>query len=236
MKELFGEHLRRWALLLCVFAFASPCFAEGVTRGEVIAIAESYRTHEWAPTGQNVLHGADARGIHVDTPDAQFRPAGTRPGWWLLGQVNVGVPYQWGGFCSVKEFDAGLRAGKAAGDIYTLAKRAGLDSAVSHEAVGIDCSGFISRCWKLDLNYSTRTLSQLCTAIGPAELRAGDILNQDNAHVLLFVRFLDESRRRIVSYETGCPPTWKVILTNQELQPLLDRGYRPLRYRAIREK
>jgi hypothetical protein len=201
-----------------------------------MAVAENYRTHPWRPEKRHIFHGIDPGGIRVDTPDIDFRPEGTRPGWWLAGQINIGVPYQWGGSCSLAEFDRGIRAGKYAGDIYTPAKREGLENAVSRHAVGIDCSGFISRCWKLEKNYSTRTLQEICEPIDAKELRPGDILNLDNAHVLLFVRFLDATRSRIVSYETGCPPTWKVILTNQAIQPLLKEGYRPLRYRQIRDK
>ena len=236
MRDGFLYHLRSWAALLCVFLLSGARLsASALTRAEVLAIAESYRTHPWKAEVSNVFHGLDAQGIRVDTPDVAFRPPNTRPGWWIAGQVNIGVPYQWGGFCTLKEFDAGLRAGKAAGDIYTPAKRNGLESAVSRQAVGIDCSGFISRCWKLEKNYSTRSLPEICTPIDVEDLRPGDILNLDNAHVLLFVRFLDSDRTRIVSYETGCPPTWKVILTNQPLQRLIKEGYRPLRYRQIRD-
>ena len=61
------------------------------------------------------------------------------------------MPYQWGGFSSTEEFLQGLKAGKAAGDVYTAEKRRLLEAAVSKQAVGIDCSGLISRCWRLNV-------------------------------------------------------------------------------------
>lgn len=99
--------------------------------------------------------------------------------------MNDGFPYQWGGFDTPAEFDRKIAAGHAAGDIYTPAKRAALESAVSAEACGIDCSGLISRCWRLDRSYSTRELASLCTPLSSLEdLRPVDILNVHNAYVL----------------------------------------------------
>ena len=207
-----------------------------VTRAQALVTAQTYLLHVWTPTARNTLHGLDPDGVRVDTPDAGFRPAGngTRPGWWIAGEKNVGMPYQWGGFCTPAEFDAGLRAGRAAGDVYTAAKHAALDDAVSRHAVGIDCSGLISRCWRLPRAYSTRELAALCQPLASVEeLRAGDIMNLHNAHVLMFVEFTNKERTRLAAYEAGSPPTWKVLLNEMPVKFLTDQGYAPYRYRGI---
>lgn len=202
-----------------------------VTRVDCITIAEGYRTHRWLPTGRNVVHGKDARGIRVDTPDIGYQPGGAAiPGWWLPCQVNEGVPYQWGGFSTLAEFDAGVAAGKAAGDVYTGTKRALLDDAVSADAVGIDCSGLISRCWKLPRTYSTRELPMLCRQVAWSDLKPGDILNTHNNHCLMFGRWLDAQRTVFECYETGCPPTWKVLSHPIEARWLREQGYQPFSY------
>lgn len=158
-----------------------------ITRAGVIATAERYLRHVWIPTERNVFHGIDLDGIRVDTPDAGFPRPEPPAGWWRIGQKNVGLPYMWGGFDTPESFDAGLRAGKAAGDIYTAEKRRLLDDAVSRQAVGIDCSGFISRCWQLPRSYSTRELAALCEPVTDlAKVLPGDIFNLHNAHVVLF--------------------------------------------------
>ena len=59
-----------------------------------------------------------------------------------------------------------MRAGKAAGDLYNPGKRIKGDAAVSEEAVGLDCSGFVSRCWKLPKKYGTGMLPNLCQLLG----------------------------------------------------------------------
>lgn len=110
----------------------------------MLAIAKTYAEHAWAATAQNARHSPDAHGVDVQTPDGS--PGQLVPGMWRIGPNNVGIPYKWGGFDTPESFDAGVASGKAAGDVYTSEKRRLGNAAVSNEAVGIDCSGFISRC------------------------------------------------------------------------------------------
>ncbi len=208
--------------------------SETVTRAEALAIADAYWRHRWFAGSANILHGSDGAGVRVDTPDEGFSAPGIRPGWWKAGEWNVGVPYQWGGFSSLEELDAGVRRGLAAGDVYTEAKRAELEAAVSAEAVGIDCSGFISRCWKLSRPISTRALPGICDELGSYEdLRPGDILNLHNAHVLLFAGWEDAEKTRMVEYEAGSPPTWKVLKNTITVERLQGLGYQPYRYKGM---
>ena len=72
------------------------------------------------------------------------------------------------------------------------------------DAVGIDCSGFISRCWRLSRPYSTRELAQVCVRLHSYDaLLPGDILNTHNAHCLLFAGWVDAGCARMWAYETG---------------------------------
>lgn len=225
------------ALLLALFTGACSVPDSGkVARSECLAIAEAYRTHRWRASAANVLHGNDPDGVRVDTPDLHFRPPGTAPGWWVPGGINVGVPYQWGGFASLEEFDSSLASRLAAGDVYTRKKRELLDAGVSRHATGIDCSGFVSRCWKLPRSFSTRELAGICVPLGSwDDLRLGDILNTWNNHVILFAGWDDSHRSRIIAYETGVPPHWLVVRHSIAVDVLKKRGFVPLRYRGIRD-
>jgi hypothetical protein len=199
-------------------------------------MADAYLLFSWTPTEANAFHGTDADGVRVDTPDISFRRHGVRPGWWIPNQRNTGVPYMWGGFSSLKEFSNGLRVGKFAGDVYTIEKRQLLDEGVSRFAVGIDCSGLISRCWKLDRSYSTREFPMICDRLSSYdELKPADILNAFNNHVLLFKSFKDLRHERIYGYEAGSPPSWKVLLNDIPVTLLRSQGYAPHRYRRIRD-
>jgi len=207
-----------------------------VRRAEVIATAETYRTFRWTPTALNVFHGKDRDGIQVDTPDNSFSRPGIRPGWWVPQQENIGMPYMWGGFSTPQEFRRALNQGRYAGDVYTLEKRRLGDAAVSRNAVGIDCSGLISRCWKLDRAYSTRELPTLCMPLTSYDdLKAGDVLNSTENHVLLFKAWTDGGKTRMLAYEAGSPPTWKVLLNNIPVPLLTGQHYKPFRYTKIRD-
>ena len=207
---------------------------EPVRRNAAIALAEQYVNFRWKPSPVNAFHGTDPEGIRVDTPDAAFVNPGSRPGWWEAGKTNVGIPYMWGGFSSLREFRDGIANGRYAGDVYTQEKRRLLDNAVSRHAVGIDCSGLISRCWGLKRSYSTRELPGLCLPLDSyEELKPGDILNSHNNHVLLFAAFADKEHKRLIAYEAGSPPTWKVLRDSISIPMLKGFGYKPWRYKNI---
>lgn len=212
----------------------TPLYQPGasVTAEESLRIAESYRLHTWVGKAENVCHGLDVNGVRVDTPDESLKKGvAARKGWWRKDTVNRGIPYQWGGFDTPESFDKKLKEGFYAGDVYTSAKRKALLNGVSKQACGIDCSGFVSRCWKLDRAYSTRELPDICKRLSSfSELQPGDLVNRYNDHALLFERFLDDSKVEIVAYQTGSAPSWKVLRYKIPVADLKAMGYQPYRY------
>ena len=137
-------------------------YAQSVTRAEVLKIAESFVQHRWQASAKNVKHGKDGDGIEVHTPDCAGGQAYPANECWNPDAENVGVAYKWGGNDNPKSFSAKVAAGKAAGDVYTAEKRRLGGNAVSGEAAGVDCSGFIGLCWKLTTRYSTESLPSIC--------------------------------------------------------------------------
>ncbi len=208
-----------------------------VTRQNAIQTARRYASHVWTPTEKNVWHGFDPQGIRVDTPDVGFNQPGVRQGWWQVGQPNQGIPFKWGGFSSLEEFDQGIAQGFAAGDVLTPIKGQMLDQGfptVSEAAVGIGSSGLISRCWNLDRDHSTRELATLCEElVSFDELLPGDIINLKGVHVILFEQFADERRKSLLGYEAGAPPSWKVLYDQLPVSNLRRLGYKPMRYKHI---
>jgi hypothetical protein len=208
----------------------SPTPPPSLTRAEVLSLAECYVTHQWNATPAHSFHGIDPDGIRVDTPDSLSTGPDRESGWWVTTGVNIGIPYKWGGFDLPEEFDAGLRTGLYAGDAYSAEKRRLLDDAVSRHAVGIDCSGLVSRCWRLPRSYSTRELPSLCDPITDmSRLRPGDIFNRHNAHVRLFAGWTDSERTRVNTYEA----TDKVRRQDYSLDSMLAQGYSAWRYRGL---
>jgi cell wall-associated NlpC family hydrolase len=203
-----------------------------LTRAQALATAERYVRHAWTATEANTFHGVDEKGVRVDTPDSAFRTGDSRVGWWKPGAQNVGVPYMWGGFDTPESFDAAMRAGKWAGDISTSEKRRLLDDAVSARCAGIDCSGFVSRCWRLPRSYSTRELQALCDPVKDfSQLKPGDIFNKFNSHVRLFARWADAGRENAQVYEAG--DKWRVVQNPRNIASMQAEGYTAWRYRGI---
>jgi hypothetical protein len=201
-----------------------------VTRAEALAIAASYVSHEWTASEANIFHGNDPRGIRVDTLEARIsRRRGIEGGGMWARRMWASLT-TWGGFDTPEEFDRGLREGKYAGDVYTAEKRRLLDDGVSNHTVGIDCSGFVSRCWKLPRSYSTRELPDF--AIPSPIFRSffpADIFNTHNKHVRLFAGWADDAHTKMRMYEAGP----KVTLSEHLLQKMLEEGYTAWRYREM---
>jgi hypothetical protein len=212
-----------------------PSAPSQLTPAESIAIAQRLATHPWRPFSKNILHGRDQSGILVNTPDITLDPQQPRKGWWIPGEVNIGVPYKWGGFDDPTTFDTAIANGLAAGDVSSPAKRRADNAAVSKQAAGVDCSGFVSRCLKLPSVHDTTQLPAVCTKLpSPMDLRPGDLLNIPRRHVLLCAGWSNPERTWIYYYETGGGPDyWKPALKQAPLDALLALGYQPLRYRGM---
>ena len=207
--------------------------AQTITRAESLKIAESFIQHRWQASAKNVRHGKDSSGVEVHTPDRDGGRGRPLSECWVPDAPNIGVAYKWGGNDNPRSFSAGIRDGKAGGDVYTLEKRRRGDKAVSGDAVGIDCSGFINYCWKLTTRHSTNSLPSICQKLSsPAALEPADIMNTTNGHVLLFVKWLDGEKKRAVFYEAA--PFSKTLASERDVTEMTADGYQPLRYRHIR--
>lgn len=226
---------RSFIVLLVAFVTGSaPASFAQISRAEALKIAESYIEHRWQATAKNVKHGKDSAGVDVQTPDRDGGQCNPLNQCWVPDAENTGVAYKWGGNDSPESFSAGVRAGKAAGDVYTAAKRKGGGTTVSRDAVGIDCSGFICRCWKLTTRHSTESLPSICEKLSsPAELKPGDIMNGSGAHVMLFAKWTNAEKTHALFYEAS--PFSKTVASDQDIDQMTRAGFKPLRYRHIRD-
>lgn len=206
-----------------------------ITPSESMAIARNYAEHWWQPFAGNVLHGKDRAGILVNTPDISHQTPPERPGWWVPGDNNSGIPYKWGGFDDPASFDLAIANGRPGGDVSSPAKRIADNAAVSAQAAGVDCSGFVSRCLKLPRVYDTTELPSVCRPLANArDLRPGDLLNIAHRHVILCAGWAKADGSWIYYYETGGPPDyWKPALKRAPLSAVLALGYKPLRYTGM---
>lgn len=218
-------------VLAFAFALLSSC-AHKVTRDEVLATAYRYTQVQWMPEERHIRHGVDSRGIVVHTPDQSITQHGGSRGWWQPGMPAKSMPYQWGGFDTPETFLEKIAAGKKAGDVADAAKRKLGDAGTSAESCGIDCSGFVSRCWNLKRPYSTRELHQICDRLPSYDhLRPGDILLNDR-HVVIFAQWIVPGVE-MGAYEAGPFPVWKVSACGLSTAMMRRENYAAWRYRGI---
>ena len=171
---------------------------------------------------------------YVDTPDRDTHSDWPEAYGWIADEKNIGVPYQWGGFSSISGFGlinpidfegqyTGTNSfeGKIhyAGDVFCDT------GVISKRACGVDCSGFVSRCWNLSSKQSTRTLnsSEFSLPITIDNLQMGDILLRENHHVMLFKEFEDVNKTFLTVYEAG--PYCKVVEMTYGISNILDEGH-----------
>jgi len=235
-------NLSRTILVLTALALSLPSFAVKKVLGKLGQATEattiyssmSKRSHAYYRVKQYeylVVNSARGNWMRVLMCDGRsgFVPA----------ETVAKLPYQ-------VTADVGGRSGDRSGG--TLASRSG--SAIANYATnfvgtpyvwggndpqrGIDCSGFVSRCWKLPRKYDTSTLAEVSQKLSsPTQLQPADIMNTEGGHVILFVKWLDDAKTRALSYEAA--PFSKTLSSERDISDLVASGYTPLRYRKIRD-
>jgi cell wall-associated NlpC family hydrolase len=211
-------------ILLCLASCAPKRTPE-----QAIATALTYTELQWMPEERHIRHGKDLSGITVHTPDTTLSQHGDKRGWWKPGVPAKGMAYKWGGFDTPESFLHGLRDGKKAGDIANSYKIRLDNDAISKGSVGVDCSGFISRCWGLPKHYSTRDFPTISDPIAWDDMQPGDIILK-KGHVLMYA---GRQGGYIIGYESGPIPTWRVRRCAIHIDYLKKDGYSPWRYKYM---
>jgi cell wall-associated NlpC family hydrolase len=139
------------------------------SRAKALRIAENYVYHKYNCTSSNLAPD------NVTAPDGDIVRTPAR----LIVGANARVPYKWGGFNTLDQFNDGLSNGLYAGDINT--------AGVSSSAVGVDCSGYVSRCWQLSYHASTSYMPNITGLYNNwSELKPGDAVHKVG-HVRLYI-------------------------------------------------
>lgn len=193
-------------------------------RENVVSRALAYANHIWKPANKNLFHGYDTDGILVNTPDSNYVGTKYNCGWWIINQFNKGIPYNWGGFSTIEEFDTGITAGKFAGNVPDFR-----DNVVSKYCVGVDCSGLVTICWDLTERLSTKSITNIASSLDSMDLLLpGDVILLPGSHVMIFINFVD-NEKTCVKIVDASRSTGRVLLRTENLSDLIKKGYRGYR-------
>ncbi|MCE1189816.1 MAG: T9SS type A sorting domain-containing protein [Ignavibacteria bacterium] len=140
------------------------------SRAQAMKIAETYVLARY------VCQAANLAVNDVQAPDGDTVRTPPR----LTIGANAKVAYKWGGFNTISDYNSGLSLGRYAGDINC--------NDVSSYAVGVDCSGFVSRCWQLTSHVVTSSMPNVTTALATWDsLRPADAVHRVG-HVRMFIQ------------------------------------------------
>lgn len=155
---------KRLIAAIAGFGLALSGTALGVTRTEAIIKAKAFSFHPWTAKTQNGT--ASCNGAYKSI---------YAPGDYM------GLPYDWGGYMSLFQFDQEIAQGYGAGSY----PADGILSCTS----GLDCSGFVSQAWGSG-HHTTSDVDQVSSVISQAQLLPGDIFNDAGNHMAMYSHLL----------------------------------------------
>jgi hypothetical protein len=198
--------MKRALLATILILLLLPISSLAITRDSIMHIAYTYSTATWLCSTAN-----------ADTSWNEFK----------VERWYTGAPYNMGGWDSLSTCFWKLANGVIAGNSEQLDLHT-----PSH--AGVDCSGFVTRCWGIDSGKMyTWTLPSISREIDWSELVRGDILNRNvgSGHVRLFDYFTNGTKQMMVYESTvGVRPgsvVHRIVRWNKK--------YTPRRYNQIEE-
>jgi hypothetical protein len=151
-----------------------------------------------------------------------------RPSYLIgkLGQQVHGVPYCWGCHGSLGVIGEKLAQGALAGNVCT-------HDDPRTDVTGVDCSAFVSAAWGLSQHFTTAAIPSITDSISDVwDLKPGDALNKPGSHVILFLRFTPDRKAEVMeAAPVAC--NGRVCRNVYPLSSLLERGFRPVRFRSL---
>ncbi|UCB52216.1 MAG: hypothetical protein JSV10_09555 [Candidatus Zixiibacteriota bacterium] len=224
-NNLWGPEYVNWSY------FSSP---PSITREEIIENAWDFVQVLWQCPSQNAMPPDTDYCVHPNS-DQEWSSD------FVVGAWYAGEAYEWGGWDRVTAFLDNIAQGQRVG------VHQGNDCLPNYLSnpcwsTGIDCSGFVSRCWELSYKRSTISLYEIAHEMSYDSLRMGDALDdttaEDYRHVRLFLERPHPDSIRVlesISYGigVGSPPNGCDTNIYHRIYDLVNRDYIPIRYNNV---
>lgn len=196
--------------LKSLIASAIIGLASTTASAQSLAPITAAQVHNTAMTYVNYSFNINASQINYYCCTFSGNPVGTPT--WVHPGANNGFPYMYGGFCTPAQLTAHLSGG---GQLTT-------------NAWGVDCSGFVSRCWGLPTHHGTGQLPLVSTPIAATAARPGDALNNACCHVMLVDDYYHNGYMTLIQAYTHSAP-----VTRSQVSPVNRSGYTTIRRHNI---
>jgi len=180
---------------------AAPGTARALSGAAMLVHASDYAQHKWTMKSSNVKGWC----------------SGSYASDYAAGSYT-GVAYDWGGWDTLASYDQKLGEGYGAGSHSW--------HGILECTTGVDCSGYVSRCWELAAKQTTSTMNTVSHPIQKKEVSAGDAYNKPGSHIVLWVKTASDGSP--VFYEASGSAS-KVRLNSAASWSYLS-GYSPIRY------
>ena len=195
---------------LTIIFFLFSLSLSATQRGEAILIGDTFIREHWSCSAANT------------TGSSQSCPGGYSS-YYSVGNY-IGVPYKWGGFDSIAQFRDKISQGYGAGSYSSD----GVLSCVT----GVDCSGYVSRCWEQTTKYGTSTIHGISYQLGSTdEMKKGDAFNKASSHIVMLAYYHRDGSPVIMEAAGG---DYRKAVFRKVTWSYLN-GYVPIRYNSIAE-
>ncbi|MDO9577674.1 MAG: hypothetical protein Q7J16_07290 [Candidatus Cloacimonadales bacterium] len=202
-------------LVFLLFAF---CFL--LLQADPLEIAENYRDLIWYVESDNIL------GNYTTSGDPQQGYTDEYPCDWVdqIGEYTIGMPYQYGGRDDFDEWTEDYVNGVYGPGGHSVHYPGSLGW-----AAGIDCSGFVGRCWEIDeytllMYFNCTYIANNYQEVTVEELQPGDCFVKSGVHARLFYEWGEDNNVITVEATSG---TYNRVLQYEYdlLQDIINQGY-----------
>jgi hypothetical protein len=161
-------------------------------------INKSIGTGQMIATSNSYCNAGTVRVPASAVPNDSTTTGRTSPSNWYMSTSGgyYGVPYSFGGFDTFANFATHMSGATStnhwkAGDVDTtqqiFTSGTGATQWSGKPFFGVDCSGFVSRCWGLSSKQGTTGLLSYVASSHPATFQQGDIMLWAGNHVRMYI-------------------------------------------------
>ncbi len=184
---------------------------QAVTRSETMKIADSYTRLKWT------MKDSNRRGSCPSVYTSRHS----------VGQ-QIGMAYKFAGWDTLSGFLSGISDGMGAGSTRSDYYDRGIFTCV----VGADCSGFVSRAWKMYPRKYTRSMYEVSYEIDVSDMKKGDALNKAGSHMVLLAYFHRDGSP-VIMETTQSDALYRSVFRKTTWSRL--SGFKPIRYDYIED-